>query len=474
MIRKSIPLLIAAALILAALPVIADTIVPGKYKTTWTTPDDSKFTFADGDLVPVEAKDLASMRGLASRRPLWRMVPKSPNLVIIDESGGTGKGYDTLYVTGDWKQGTLFDVAALPKLCVSLSNLPVLQKDAKLSVMMGPPGSSVQRSFDVDLQFAMDPADQLKPSHISLKLSGKLVGEIRTSGKPIRFCLSDPHLRGDYSGSSFYNITMEPPDSAMSEWPFVKTVFSEPAFDYGGQVFDYDGNVYVAKPSKTGEELDIQPYGGEVGTIVFNMVNGRGKPVKCRFVQAEGKNGGISRIYGARNNRLCVPVGTYHFMDAVPDVSFSANGEMPHGVLYCCRRQDIVVRKGRDSVIRMGGPIKLTMKSADRIITTRKGDNRTIQITADAGSYAGSIFSGATPEFVITDSHEVVVSEGKFSWTFKDTDILDKVGIEDIVYYYDLTPEQSWKPGDYKMVVTYDASPYQEPIKLERTIRVTE
>lgn len=457
MIRKSILLLVAAVLILTSLPAVADTIVPGKYKAVWKSDYEGSCTlFAVGELKPASADSLASIRGLVSKTPLMRREEPAGFVTLLDESLGTGKGYDTLYFVTDWKEGSPLDIAKLPKLHLSSGPGNLVPENTTIRLRLTP--AVGERQYGVDVQFTeMDSSVPARPKQVRVELSGELVGEIKTSGKPITFDLMNwGHIVPQTKDTDMFVATLDVPDDPAEEAPFTNMLFDDTRFVFGGQVC-------VFKVGKSGDEVEITPYPGDTGRVRFEAKDGDNKQLKCVWFGVEDTDSGVRPVGPRELSEMPVPAGKYMGSFALVDCGQTEKG---HSTFFSIsRKQNLTITKGQTVVVKLGGPVTMRIVPDTTVITVKQGAAQKLGVQLTVGGRNDTLSGEGKPDISITDSKGKVVQHGSAE--------VDQKSEASGHFQYELSAKDL-EPGDYKLTVSYNAWPYQDGvIKLEKTVRVT-
>lgn len=458
-------LLIAAAVIITAncVPVSAVTIQPGSYKLEWKVPKtDSDVCFAGrtGVVLSMLSETQASeMPGLASACPYSGKTDRFS--IILDESRGTGKGWDTAYITRISERG--IDKAVKIQLKREDNTLkPSSRSGATIELITGGDGSQKTRKAAIDLEIYLE-ADQegnLCPSFAMLTLRGGWYGKLKTdSGELVvqSVDLNENSIYGDEFTIDTGNKLPVTGDALIfGDSPQDFDDYSNMA--YLGRIISYDGSLYECEVSSTGESLEIKAYEGETGILSFDPRDGFGKQAQCRRAVVYAHCGIFSAGNGAE---ILVPPGDYRCLTAVV-LPMNMNAGDDVFSVFVQRKTPVTVVANGSSPMRLGGPVDVLVDQESDIIELSAGGSKSIKLSLAVGDDGLVGLEGPSRAHVnIRDERGKLLSSEAVE--------MSSSGVCD----YKVSIPAHWKPGTYTLGVAFESPDYQKPTYAHKMLRVT-
>ena len=439
---KRIVVILAVVCIMAVLPHAwaAKTVTsqlalkPGTYKGVWTVPEgDQKGPGLDGPYGYCNLDDklqdqVKGKPAFKSEKPKFgqltfssEAIPMSERekirgiLLALDESGGTGKGYDTLYLDVNRNLDLSDDPAVTGKVTDqgSMKNIR-FESAAKLpyNQLTGGSNTNIAR---IDIQVAQ-PTE--KYTYCSAFLNGCWSGEIDSNHGKIPFRLAD--MSGDGVYGTNWDFLSEIPkmgDAVQLALAGDKD-FGDANDPYNEQYFfskavSVAGKLYVFKPSESGDKLEVAAYAGPVAHLAFKTVPIGKTPLKVKTALAAGETG----IYWLPKDgkSMNVPAGKYKVYMAELEV-IDSKGKTWSVQAMPTKNSIISLAKGKTVTAKIGGPIKMSIGSDTPDIALKPGGelNVNLAFTFSTGQNAGGINqigSRAQPNIVLKNAKGKVLDK---------------------------------------------------------------
>jgi hypothetical protein len=463
-------------------PMAGMTLLPGTYHLTWEIPKiaesfDPKFPFSSpGEnryllpLKPANANLNITITGLESRNAFAGFG--GGFLVIVDESKGTGTGYDTAYIIRSKAGIVRIDVALAEKVMLrenpdkfygaaeTDSMLSMVEKPGELLtwICTGRPGGQATEQAAVDgFNICLKrTGGKAKPCEADVTLRGGWFGAVKTSNGELRVRATDDNGNGVYGDrpetgwetgekSCGDAVTFSPPEGPSGEDIVVIL----------GQAEQVAGKLYSIDVNPVGDSIDVKPYSGDTGLLRVGGIDGKGKPARCENISFFGDNGDFST---AGLQPAESPTGKY-WCSAFIAMEKSEYGE-DQGVFVVTPQQSTLTKNAMLK-FSMGGHIRLQLAKETGVIKARSGKDEEIELIAYAGR---DIMHFAMPDHfmaTITDAHGKTVARlpvGNRRMQVRCSQAF--------------TIPKSLKPGSYMVDVQLDARPYDEPVSMKMKLIV--
>lgn len=387
--------LLAAALVLAASSSQAVVLQPGAYKLEWVIPgpdeETSPFGRRGASLEMMDEERAARMKGLVSDRAFAALT--DGYLIVIDESGGASKGYDTAYVIPGYTEGQEVDLSGASKLALlgeerSLRSDPA--SDVRIDVTMGGEGSRITKQAALSIEVYWNETENQRPTSGFALLStrGGWKGKVSTDAGGIDVSLYDLNGNGVYGD----RMSLERGVSA-DQYPrpgdaLVLGSYPRGIGDYGAMVYLsrvnlFKSRLYVFDLSSTGETLEIAAYTGDTGTLSIRAKDGVGKAAECPMAMIYGEPG----MYFVSDADVSVPPGDYACVTALVVPEQDAEGDKQFGLMVRVKSNVNVAKDGR-GVLEIGGPISMQVDPKSEVVQVRRGESKNIDIAFSVGGHA--------------------------------------------------------------------------------------
>lgn len=449
-------------------------LVPGTYATHWEIPEFDKtpsmgFPGVGLNVGPYSRpSEIKSKPSLASAHPIWGnlsfprsfrtgmqvvIVEKSDDIImyfVLDESQGTGTGYDTIYV--DTNMDTDFSRAqktmGIRRTGVGVDT--IFSSAVTVPVNRVFPSSGNSNLMKLDLYFQGSTGTGGKPEVGVAETRGCFVGEVESNQGKIPFRLIPLNADMRYDGISEL-LT-----------PGAETVQSVVLFDTDrsgryplwldddrvfclSSISNIAGQLYSLKSDRMGSKLEINSYSGPVSSLSVHLVPIGRVQEAVSIVNLAGRSAIYRAALGGRP--IIVPAGQYRVINST--LRFPMNTERVWSLDYEENKR-FTLEEGNRGFLSIGGDLNLCVASGRREIVL-KGPVHNFSIpslvpveitTSTLGHVNGS------PLFVDRNSD---VGGGEIAYFLKDNKgklvPLDKAA-------------RFLAPGKHKLVVTINVGPF--------------
>lgn len=405
----------------------------GTYKMVWS--DDFSPLFISFSLNPIPPDMVESFKGLKSKNAIYSN--QTGLNLILDESKGTGKGYDTLYLVSyvkmplDLKDSVKIKVGPNP---YHKSYLTMLNDPVKFDVRFGDTENKLIKKMVVD---QVDINCDNKPSWATIIFTGGWKYCEQLSSKSLNIntnvCFID-----DYSTSG-NPVFCAKPDGVMVH-PGYNDSVSFPL----GRPTAYGGKFFTAECSKTGDAVTFKPYSGSFGKLTVKAKNGYGKQAICADYDIKGE---FEYSESDLTKTILLPVGNYRFGYDIAPVDGSRTT-----MIKFSNKDAFEVSEGKETTINIGGPVKAVPVTEDGEIQIVEGRKKVADLELKAGSAVFDLVYNQ--EYSVVG--KIIDSTGKVVWSGEL--ILDPVRCSRA-----LSLPGNLKPGEYTLKTVASIPNYQEP-----------
>lgn len=441
---------------------------PGVYQTKWVIPGEGRPLRTLCGNARLQDSRPASIDGVpkfTSGHPKYGWLELDANyetvaeiLFALDESKGTGEGYDVLYVDGN-RNGNLEDdrrvVGSTTKGRIAFYNVGSLSHSAAY------PGSTNPNRLVMDVFFSIGKKG-LDEGMVYYR--GTWTGYMRSNKGNIPFMLLDGNGNGCYNNpvSILSEFDAEGGDQILFDWnrsgrfPDPDEYYEAGSLDLHS-VMNIGGRLYMLKPSPLGDKLDVQPYRGTTGRIGLHMspING----VSIKAVEPELHIYAGSQVYQlpADGTPITVPTGSYNVSQIAIDVK-SVSGRRWRFLYY--NGESVTVSRNATARWPIGGPLKLVIEMDTKELVFDPAQGRLIELYLPLGrGYLTSNLGDAEDRPTVT----VTNVSGKAVYTTQ----AGGGGGLDTAFVVELP--KSLKPGKYTVNISWKNGPFGS-IKAQRQI----
>lgn len=353
------------------LPSYAVTIQPGKYKMEWNTSEDISKTISQFLVIDAAGSDKHTISGIKSSRYLFSEPYELDYFrLIVDESKGTGKGYDVAYISLI-SNGELLDVRQATKVQLVKSGKTLKSGPFTMDVPYG--ASKTIRKTTLSIVIDLDDlfGSGILSYFTTIRFWSGWSGSIKTDGEDLKVVLDDQNADGKFERDRF----LPKPDTDFPGWgDFIwigrhngecECVDCE-LLMLGG-VSSYCNNLYFISVNPSGEEIDIKHYTGPSGKIKLNAVDGYNKLTPC-MASITGKEGSFDLESG---KEMLIPVGVYKTSSIF---SVRPGGNENNLSVRQKANLEIKIQPEELVVINAGGPVALFINPEKDTITAKPGE----------------------------------------------------------------------------------------------------
>jgi hypothetical protein len=448
---------LAILLLLAAVPAIAatmpaPTIKPGTYHLQWLVPergDRCYLTYLQFALHKIKGSDRKSYPWVKSDKSL--SGSGSGIRVVIDESKGTGSGYDVAYLFSPVSDQARLDVGQAIVFALKLNAqgqpTPKSNDEPMMEWAVGAgDGRRVVRA-PVNLGFGKDRNGSSHEMLCRLWLRGGWYGKVPTDAGDRDLLAKNQGGEGFFSRRGHY-------DKERGEWVTGDGVFignlsnSHPVAVtehtlWLGKASSYAGKLYSLDVSSSGDTVTFDPYNGETGRLKLEMTDGRGRPVNCWCATVKGEPGYFGLDPTQASELL---PGTYddeHFALSAGQ----GTADEPCFQFEFWQSRKITIESGKTAAFKIGGPLSMTIEPDSGRKTVKLGEKAGVSVNLYLGEDWVHVFGRHICKFKVTDAAGAIVKTG--------------VSENDLGFDYSFEVAKDWKPGTYTVTATLDAEPYQ-------------
>ena len=389
-------LAVVTLIVVAAVPLQAAKIQPGVYQLEWKAiyPIKSEFwnDFPCIEMYKMKPDQIEKHKLVSS----YCMAGGNKQMIIIiDESQGTGKGFDTAYVVQLPPKGESFnlDLTKALKLPLKRSRGGVFYSDVSKEYSLEFPypteDGQVLRKTGISIEiYTMDEDefDEMPFVRARVNLLGSWAGKVKTDTGEILVQLSDNNNNGSYCDMFNARDYFSTGDSILFCNRIKSGEYGLPADEacIYSKAVAYQGELYEAKISKTGDTIEFKQFKGPVGKLRILAKNGNGDPLKVN-VTVYG-DAGVFNIGGGGEMNL--PAGTYKCSDVT---LVSPSGFDKSSIYSISVKRPIIIQNKQTTAIKLGGPISIKINPGSDIVTVKRGETLQVELGFTAGAAGKSI-----------------------------------------------------------------------------------
>lgn len=385
-------------------------LTPGTYDVTWSLPDENIMGRGASGLCDFNGEIGNQVKGkpeFKSEKPKYGQIVFDYDaardggnkivgiLVALDESGGTGKGYDTLYVDVNrnldlsddaktsWKDGSGQSYSKF-----------VIQLPYKELV-----GGNVSGLAALD--FTLYSSNEQAP-YCYFTIRGCIAGQIDSNQGKIPFSAFDTNANGVFGDvwklTEKSSISGDMLQLRLDTKAEDSLVFGSGDF-YWNKALNVAGKLYTFKMNPSGDKLEVARYNGPTAQLMFVA-----EPIsKVKTSVAGVMIGGQQGMYSVSNptKPFIVPPGSYHFYLVMLQATLAKDQKLMARVQPDAKRE-IAVKEGKKGTAKFGGKIKMVIRSAaaEILLTPGKDQKIDLSITFPNGDSFGGLYrqDGKNPE----------------------------------------------------------------------------
>ena len=328
----------------------AASLTPGVYRLKWdnrpASQDSLWSVYRQEQAAIFLSKPTERIRGAVSNRALAGPFWGDSFRICLDESKGSGKGYDTAYIGTGSVYITDVDCRKMVKIPLVARNGGLYATAFAADVPAGRRNAApARRLFDIAARVQPDGRGGVT-GKAWIYIRGAWHGRIKTDRGYVPVRLMEKEGFGQWQ-----TVIMGRADNSELDEPTSLSLL------HIGGAITFDNELYSLRVSPKGDSLSIQPYGGPTGVVRVRAVDGYGRPVRkaSMFV-------GNLRYSCSQGRKVMMPVGNYD------EVTFNLQvGDRLNLFTIYPSLPRLTIRKGAQT-IDVGGPLSLGLevgKSSD-------------------------------------------------------------------------------------------------------------
>jgi hypothetical protein len=349
---------------------------PGTYDLTW----DPNMAIVDGNWLGGQAgwnqakKNIAKLPVLKSKKPAYYSVRLDGDgkegllCIVLDESGGPGKGYDTAYIDTN-RNFDLSDetpVTWLPRN--GNSSAPWVAVQAH----QGPAGGEhADNPINIRLMLYGKNA-----SDVSLQRKGAWTCPVSCNKGDVQFALADINNNGIYGEKTKLNDARDPSSIQNGDCAFVDAVGMGRVvlYEYGPDTMKLSNAVklanrfYKVDANPIGNKVTIAPYDGPVGSLFVRADSVNGMKGVLTSLTVIGSAGDYS--FENCKGPISLPAGNYKVAGC--NIGLTSKG-VAKFQLGCSLNAPAKVTAGKQTTIPIAGRLRMAINPEKKIWYLKPG-----------------------------------------------------------------------------------------------------
>ena len=401
-------------------------LTPGTYRMRWITPvrpsTDLLLSSVIGSCGCWEGAEdkVARSPEFTSKSPLYGDVvfyraftaeSRCPMIPFaLDESKGTGTGYDTMYLDAN-RNADLTDDPVLVGRAEGGDNATALHLPAAIRMPMSELlGVDNPHLAVVDISVIFKPGEDV---YGWVALRSCWLGEIASNKGKIPFRLVDRTGSGDFGdGPGQFDDGIG--DVLALDWSG-RADFSSPArlrmHGLRQRAIGLNGKLYTVGCTPSGDCVEIRPFEGQTAKIAAEASRIGSADIKISLFRLTGQMGDYS--IHANDRPIDVPPGEYSLSPVRVTARSLKGGECG---FRCSLASPIRVSPGKTHVMRVGGPLILRIAPGTPDLTLKRGEMTSIPLALmlPSGATATGIYgtSSRPPRFALRSALGKAVQDG--------------------------------------------------------------
>ncbi len=361
-------------------------LIPGTYDLTW----DPEFDCTGPSLgnpywgtnEGIDASKLPKLVSARAKR-LWFEFDGKANegklLAVLDESEGTEKGWDTIYLDTN-RNGDLTDEQP-----VSLAKASYRSRTDWVTVNahQGPAGGA-RTDHPLQIRVTLNSPTSSNP-YIQLSRKGCWKGLIDTNKGKVDCATVDSNSDGTYGGTMVVNDSLG--ERTPGDYVFINTngFIQLAPLSYGphcitmNNVTKVGGKFYDISVSPVGDKITVAPYTGGMGELVVmgKSIQGVSGVVKGMYVTGEP---GVYSVDGSDGKPILLPEGSYKIASA--SIALNTSNKM---TLTCSMNLPVTIEAGKQAVVPITGRLTMAIEPDKPTLTLASGSSQSIDWVIKVG-----------------------------------------------------------------------------------------
>lgn len=450
-------------------PTPAIKFVPGTYQLQWCEDElsDSCWDVTHIDIYPSAPEAPGPARTSQSSRYCWGSNGKFA--VIIDESKGTGAGYDILYLfqapfTQDDLELSNSSYKILLTASIESDSITCLVSESSKTGANEKASTSAPDEtkcpYQVKIQCRQDSDGADIPYIVEIKRTGIWRGTIKTDYGDIEVRTVDRNGNGTYNDMSAQQSTGDTVMISSSSKDYPVPVLLSHNILYLGQASLFDGRLYNIKVSENGDSITISEYQGKTGQLKLIAKDLNNKTVEWCQLSISGDAFYACLAPDSGFQTITLPVGDYDLSTLIWSGKHESENDNCVGILVTTMNRTSI-QSDKTTGIQVGGRIRVEIEPGIEEITAKRGQEKYIQLVATVGSdWLSDLMGDCAITVNIRDENDKLLLSGQAhggwngAWTFP------------------LNIPADWQPGKYKVCIGFDPRPYQDPIYIRKTLKI--
>lgn len=338
-------------------------------------------------------------------------------LMIVDESKGSGKGWDTVYVDAN-RNWDLSDDAAITFTTPEQYRTKIMPPVAVQSRQGRADGEHASNPVQVRVRiYSYGDGISARPMR-----NGAWKGKIGSNKGEIRCVVADTNSNGIYGDRTTVNDEY---NTGECDYIFADTNGAGEvwAYRYGSQVIMLNEvakvgeKFYTIKTNEIGSKITIEPYTGEMGRLLVRGQNVHGAQATADSVSVIGKPGAYT-LDGSKDEAVDLPVGKYK----VGYCSLSIESKGKKFPLSCDIDTETEIKPGKQNIVTISGGLSMAINPEKKEMVMKPGQHNAIEWNIKIGdriavNSIGYRNQNSTPKVRFYDAEGKLVHEGAAGFT---------------------------------------------------------
>ncbi|MCE5198010.1 MAG: carboxypeptidase-like regulatory domain-containing protein [Armatimonadota bacterium] len=354
---------------------------PGTYDLVWDPDVDCSDAVYisrkyEGDKVNGIVKKLPELASTKAKRlayPLDGSENDGLLFVVIDESKGTGKGWDTAYIDMN-RNGDLTDDE--PVHFIIRKNYNMVKTD--WFTAQAHQGLSEGDRTDHPMQIRLEIYGDPNNLYVQIQRKGAWKGTIDSNKGMVNCIAADTTSNGVCSDLGDINDRLDCKcigDSIFVDLNgfgrVVATSWSPHCIDLN-KITKVADSFYIIKVSPVGNRITVEPYTGDLGQLVVRGVNIQGRRASTESMSVISKTGYYS-FSNCDNRPITLPAGKYNISSC--EMTLDTPNKLN---VTCSPDSSVTIDADKMSMVTIAGKLSLAINLADKELILKPGVSNTI------------------------------------------------------------------------------------------------